>query len=103
MKEIIAILRPEQLASTQELLFEKGIDSITIFDALGRGREAGMMKGAETVEGATSRVPFLKKRMISFLCPVKKVRECLEAIVEANQTGRVGDGKIFVSPVEVVR
>jgi nitrogen regulatory protein P-II 1 len=103
MKEIIAILRPQQLQATQELLFEKGIDFIAVYDALGRGREAGMATMTGSLEGSVSRVPFLKKRMISFLCPIKKVRECLEAIVDANQTGRVGDGKIFVSPVEVVR
>lgn len=103
MKEILAILRPQQVQITQDVLFEHGIETIMVSDVLGRGREGGMMREADRVEGAVARVSFIKKRLLSFVCPDKKVNECLHAIVKVNQTGRVGDGKIFVCPVSEVK
>ena len=103
MKEILAILRPETLQESLAILLEKGVDSIAVYDALGRGREAGRTSETERGDEALSRVPFLKKRMISFTCADRKVEEFLRILVEANQTGRVGDGKIFVSPIEVMK
>jgi len=101
VKEIHAIIRPERLQATQEVLYKTGVDTLLVYDALGRGREAGMSTELGRGEEGLTRVPFLKKRMVSFICPARKVQECLRVLLEVNQSGRIGDGKIFVSPVEV--
>jgi nitrogen regulatory protein PII 2 len=99
MKEILAIIRPDKLQPTREALHPLGIDFIVESDVLGRGREKGVSHPKYLAEGTSTNINFLKKRVLSFLCPEEKVNECLASMIEVNRTGRIGDGKIFVMPV----
>ncbi|MFO1520377.1 MAG: P-II family nitrogen regulator [bacterium] len=102
MKEILAIIRPEKMGATREALEKQGLDVIVYCDALGRGKEKGAISPREMADENLPRLPFVKKRFITFLCPDSKVEACLKAIQSVNRTGKIGDGKVFVLPVEEV-
>ena len=108
MKEIIAIVRINMMNQTKRALSEAGISSITARDALGRGKglvDLSLLKGAEKgYEEAVSQLGqtgrMVPKRIMLIVVPDKLVDKTVKTIIKVNQTGRSGDGRIFVLPCE---
>ena len=99
MKKIEAIIKPFKLDDVKEALQEIGLTGITVTEARGFGRQKGH---TELYRGAEYVVDFLPKVKIEIIVTDELVEKTVEAIVAAAQTGRIGDGKIFVSPIEDV-
>lgn len=93
MKLIIAYIRPECLTPVKQALYTKGIYSISVTNILGSGRQAGF---TETYRGVVMEVNLLKKVRIEIGLAEEKLDEALEAIKTGAQTGKEGDGVIFV-------
>ena len=107
MKEIMAIVRMNMINQTRKALTEMGVSSMTATDALGRGAglvDMNLLKGAEQgYEEAISQLGqsnrLIPKRMIVIVSKDKHVDKIVKTIIKVNQTGKPGDGKIFVLPV----
>ena len=97
MKLITAIIKPFKLDEVREALSAIGVQGITVTEAKGFGRQKGH---TELYRGAEYVVDFLPKVKIEIVLPDDLVERAVEAIRKAAQTGRIGDGKIFVSTVE---
>lgn len=101
MKKIEAIIKPFKLDDVKEALAEVGVHGLTVVEAKGFGRQKGH---TELYRGAEYVVDFLPKVKIEVVVPDHQVLPVIEAIQQAARTGRIGDGKIFVLPVdEVIR
>ena len=97
MKKIEAIIQPFKLEEVKEALKEIGVDGMTITEVRGHGRQKGhkeLYRGAEYV------VEFLPKVKLEIVTSDDRLEDVVKAIVKSASTGRIGDGKIFVSPVE---
>ncbi len=99
MKKIEAIIRPENLESVRVSLEEKGIVSMTVLEVQGRGRQKGVCLQWRAGEYC---VEFLPKLRLDIILSDDKVETAIEAITAVAKTGKNGDGKIFVYPVEEV-
>ena len=99
MKLITAIIKPFKLDDVREALGEAGVQGITVTEVKGFGRQKGH---TELYRGAEYVVDFLPKVRIEVVIPEDQVQTVVDAISEAAKTGKIGDGKIFVSPVEQV-
>jgi len=99
MKKIEAILKPFKLDEVKEALQEIGLQGITVIEAKGFGRQRGH---TELYRGAEYVVDFLPKVKIELVVADEAVDGAIEAISRAARTGRIGDGKIFISSVEDV-
>ena len=99
MKKIEAIIKPFKLDDVREAMSEIGITGMTATEVRGFGRQKGH---TELYRGAEYVVDFLPKIKIEVVCADDQVDRCVEAIVNAARTGKIGDGKIFVVPVERV-
>ena len=99
MKKIEAIIKPFKLDEVKDALHEVGIQGITISEAKGFGRQKGH---TELYRGAEYVVDFLPKVRLEIILEDKQVEPAIEAISNAAATGRIGDGKIFISPIEEV-
>ena len=99
MKKIEAIIKPFKLDEVKEALHEVGLQGITVVEAKGFGRQKGH---TELYRGAEYVVDFLPKVKIEVVCEDDVVERAVEAIINAARTGRIGDGKIFISTVEEV-
>ena len=99
MKKIEAIIKPFKLDEVKEALHEVGLQGITVTEAKGFGRQKGH---TELYRGAEYVVDFLPKVKIEIVMDDNMLDRAIEAIQKAAHTGRIGDGKIFVSPVEDV-
>ncbi len=97
MKKIEAIIKPFKLDEVKEALQEAGIQGITVIEAKGFGRQKGH---TELYRGAEYVVDFLPKVKIELVVADENLPAAVEAIRNAAQTGRIGDGKIFVSQIE---
>ncbi len=97
MKKIEAIIKPFKLDEVKEALQEAGLQGITVTEAKGFGRQKGH---TELYRGAEYVVDFLPKVKIELVTTDENVDRAVEAIKKAAATGRIGDGKIFVSSVE---
>jgi nitrogen regulatory protein P-II 1 len=97
MKKIEAIIKPFKLDEVKDALDKVGVTGITITEAKGFGRQKGH---TELYRGAEYRVEFLPKVKVEVLIEDTKAPAVVDAIVEAARTGRIGDGKIFVSQVD---
>ena len=97
MKKIEAIIKPFKLDDVKEALQEIGLQGITVTEAKGFGRQKGH---TELYRGAEYVVDFLPKVKIEVILTDELVDKALEAIQGAAKTGRIGDGKIFVSAIE---
>ncbi len=101
MKKIEAVIKPFKLDEVKDALHEVGLQGITVLEAKGFGRQKGH---TELYRGAEYVVDFLPKVKIEIICDDDLVERAVEAIINAARTGRIGDGKIFVSTIdEVVR
>jgi len=99
MKKVVAIIKPFKLEDVREALSEVGITGMTATEVKGFGRQKGH---TELYRGAEYVVDFLPKVKLEMVVASDQVEACIEAITSAARTGKIGDGKIFVSPVERV-
>ncbi|HUH86776.1 MAG TPA: P-II family nitrogen regulator [Pusillimonas sp.] len=97
MKLIAAIIKPFKLDEVREALADIGVSGLTVTEVKGFGRQKGH---TELYRGAEYVVDFLPKIRIEVVVPDEMVEPAIEAIVKAARTGKIGDGKIFVMPVE---
>ena len=97
MKLIKAIVKPFKLEEVKDALAELGIEGMTVSEVKGFGRQKGH---TEIYRGSEYTVDFLPKIKIELVIPDNRVEAAVEAIQTAAQTGRIGDGKIFILPVE---
>ena len=97
MKQITAIVKPFKLEEVREALAEVGVSGLTVTEVKGFGRQKGH---TELYRGAEYVVDFLPKVKLEVVVEDALAQRCVEAIAAAAQTGRIGDGKIFVIPVE---
>ncbi len=97
MKKIEAIIRPERLGVVRKALEELGYPGMTIFEVKGHGKESGL---TEQWRGQEYRIELLPRIKIEIVVLDEDVARTLNAIVRSARTGEVGDGKIFVLPVE---
>nr|WP_311461179.1 nitrogen regulatory protein P-II [uncultured Aggregatibacter sp.] len=99
MKKIEAIIKPFKLDDVREALSDLGITGMTVTEVRGFGRQKGH---TELYRGAEYMVDFLPKVKMEIVVPDDLLEPCLNAIIETAQTGKIGDGKIFVYEVERV-
>lgn len=99
MKKIEAVIKPFRLDEVKDKLTSVGISGMTISEVKGFGRQKGH---TELYRGAEYTVDFLPKVKVEVLVPDDLAEKAIEAIMESAQTGKIGDGKIFVSSVEEV-
>ncbi len=97
MKKIEAIIKPFKLEEVKEALADLGIEGMTVSEVKGFGRQKGH---TEIYRGSEYTVDFLPKIKIEVVLADTLVEQALAAIVKAAKTGKIGDGKVFVSPVE---
>ena len=97
MKKIEAIIKPFKLEDVKEALTEAGVTGMTVSDVKGYGRQQGH---SELYRGAEYVVDFLPKIKVELIVANKDVDSTINLITEAAKTGKIGDGKIFVSPIE---
>ncbi|MFZ7260636.1 nitrogen regulatory protein P-II [Avibacterium avium] len=99
MKKIEAIIKPFKLDDVRESLSDIGITGMTVTEVRGFGRQKGH---TELYRGAEYMVDFLPKVKMEMVISDDVVEQCIQAIMETAQTGKIGDGKIFVYDVERV-
>ena len=97
MKKVEAIIKPFKLDEVKEALQEVGLQGITVIEAKGFGRQKGH---TEIYRGSEYTVDFLPKLKIEVVLADAQAEAAVEAIVKAARTGKIGDGKVFVSAVE---
>lgn len=99
MKCITAIIKPFKLDEVREALSEIGVSGLTLTEVKGFGRQKGR---TEPYRGAEHAVDFLPKIKLEVVAPAALVEDLIDIIIKAAFTGKIGDGKIFVSSVEQV-
>ena len=97
MKRIEAIIQPFKLDDVREALKGIGVDGMTIYDVRGHGRQKGHK---EVYRGQEYEVDLLPKVKVETIVADERVDETVKAVVEAARTGKIGDGKVFIYPVE---
>lgn len=99
MKIVVAIIKPHRLDEVKEALRDIGVDGLTSTDVEGFGRQRGH---TEVYRGAEYQVDFVPKVKIEVLCDDDQASGVVDAVTKAARTGKIGDGKIWVTPVEQV-
>lgn len=99
MKRIEAVIKPFKMDDVREALSEVGVSGMTVTEVKGFGRQKGH---TELYRGAEYNVDFLPKVKVELVVASDLVERCVEAIINTAQTGKIGDGKIFVYDVERV-
>ena len=99
MKLVTAIVKPHKLDEVKEALQELGIQGLTVSEVRGYGRQRGH---TEVYRGAEYTVDFVPKVKLEILTDDTQVNDVIDAVVKHAQTGQVGDGKVFVTPVEKI-
>ncbi len=99
MKKIEAIIRPFKLDDVREALSEAGVRGMTISEVKGYGRQKGH---TELYRGSEYKIDFLPKVKLEIVVPAAMVDRVVAVIIKSAKTGQVGDGKIFISPIEDV-
>src|SRR6184192_83901 len=97
MKKIEAIIKPFKLSEVKDALNELGIQGMTVTEVKGFGRQKGH---TEIYRGSEYTVDFLPKIKVETVLPDSQVKAAVEAIIKAAKTGKIGDGKVFVSNIE---
>ena len=97
MKLIIAIIKPFKLEEVKDALSGIGIEGMTVTEVKGFGRQKGH---TEIYRGSEYTVDFLPKVKIEIVLPDSQIAKAVDAIMKSAKTGKIGDGKIFVQPVE---
>ena len=96
MKKIEAIIKPFKLIDVREALQELGIQGMTVSEVKGFGRQKGH---TEIYRGSEYTVDFIPKTKIELVVPAEQVNAAIETIIKSAKTGKIGDGKIFISSV----
>lgn len=99
MKKIEAIIKPFKLEEVRTALNEIGVAGITLSEVKGSGRQKGI---TEVYRGAEYHIPFIQKMKLEIVVNDDLVEKVIEIITDKAQTGNIGDGKIFILPVEQV-
>lgn len=99
MKKIVAIIRPNKIDDVKGALEEVGCKGMTVMEVKGRGRQLGI---TESYRGTDYCIDMLPKTRLEIIVKDKNLEKVINAIVKSAQTGNIGDGKIFISPVEDV-
>jgi len=99
MKRVEAVIRPHKLGDVKDALHDVGVQGLTVYEVKGFGRQKGH---TELYRGAEYTVDFLPKVKIEVVVDDQTADAVVEAICKAAQSGKVGDGKVFVSPIENV-
>jgi nitrogen regulatory protein P-II 1 len=99
MKKIEAVIKPFKMDDVREALSEIGITGMTVSEVKGFGRQKGH---TELYRGAEYMVDFLPKVKLEIVVTSEQVERCVDAIIDTAQTGKIGDGKIFITDVERV-
>jgi nitrogen regulatory protein PII len=97
---VTAIVKPHKLEAVKEALTGVGVTGMTVAEVKGFGRQGGH---TETYRGAEYQIDFVPKVRVEVLCPTEEAEKIVGAIAESAQTGKIGDGKIWVSPIESVQ
>lgn len=97
MKLVTAVVKPFKLEDVKEALRATGVHGMTVTEVRGSGRQHGH---TEVYRGEEFKVEFVPKVRIEVLCDDDKAQDAVDAIMDAARTGKIGDGKIFVTPVE---
>jgi len=100
MKMIVAIIQPYRIDAVREALTEMGVEGLTVSEVRGYGRQRGQK---EIYRGAEYSVSYVPKLKLEIAVTAEKADDVVEAIVRAARTGKIGDGKIFVLPLEAVQ
>lgn len=106
MKEIIAIIRPNKIARTKEVLDALGFPSMTANAVFGRGKQKAIIGEVtfdiqnEKLTAEEGNMRYIPKRMISLIVPDEDTSLVVESVMKVNNTGQIGDGKIFVCPMD---
>ncbi len=100
MKMIIAIIQPYRVDAVREALTEVGVEGLTVSEVRGYGRQRGQK---EIYRGAEYSVSYVPKLKLEIAVTAEKADDVVDAIVRAARTGKIGDGKIFVLPLEAVQ
>ena len=98
MRKIEAIIRPERLQDVQDALDGLGVSGLTVSDVVGCGRQKGY---TEQYRGSRANISLLPKIKVESVVPPDMVDAAVDAIVSAARTGEIGDGRVFVYPVEL--
>ena len=94
---VVAVIRPERLQAVKDALEEAGIDAMTSTDVRGRGQQCGLTFSNRV---GTIKVDEIEKTKVEMVVEDSQLKACVEAVKGAARTGRMGDGRIFVLPVE---
>ena len=97
MKKVTAIIREDRFSRVKDALSDIGYPGMTVTEVKGHGNQKGV---TEQWRGRTYRTDLLKKTQIEIVVSDKDVEKILQCIVKESQTGSIGDGKIFISPIE---
>ncbi|MDR2623410.1 MAG: P-II family nitrogen regulator [Methanobrevibacter sp.] len=106
MKEVIAIIRPSMINKTKEVLDVLDHPGLTALSVFGRGRQKSMLNEVESIKNnpelqqQPGQMDYIPKRLLSIVVPDEDLNLVVEAIMKINSTGNIGDGKIFVCPIE---
>lgn len=105
MKEIIAIIRPKKVSATKTALENLGFPSMTALPVLGRGRQRGIASElsyevSPSISAKSGGMKYIPKRLMSIIVRNTDVDTVVNTIIEINQSAQIGDGKIFVCPVD---
>jgi len=97
MKKIEAIVKPFKMTDVKDALHDVGVQGMTVTEVKGYGRQKGH---TEIYRGSEYIVDFMPKVKLEIIVPDTRVEEAIQAIIKSARTGKIGDGKIFVYPVE---
>ena len=110
MKEIIAIIRPKKIVPTKEALDKLGVPSVTATSVFGRGKQRGIATEldididpdvlAQGLMDGMKYMEYIPKRLLSIITRNEDVDTIVETIIKVNQTGEIGDGRIFICPID---
>lgn len=107
MKEIIAIIRPKKVGPTKNALEKLGFPSLTASSVLGRGNQRGIaselnceIRPESLSQGKLGGLQYIPKRLLNIVVSNDDVDRVIKTIIEVNQTDQIGDGKIFICPVD---
>ncbi|MGA9110206.1 MAG: P-II family nitrogen regulator [Smithella sp.] len=107
MKEIIAIIRPKKIGPTKDALEKLGFPSVTVASVLGRGKQRGIageiscdISQEVLLQSNSKRMEYIPKRELSIVVKDSDVDTIVKTIIDINQTCQIGDGKIFICPVD---
>jgi len=103
LKEVTAIVRPEKWTATREAIQAIGVEEIIQHRVIGRGKQRGLRYLRRATDAGEGDMPYLPKRMVVCLVAEQSCTALVNAIIRVNQTGNVGDGKIFVRSLGTIQ